>query len=139
MQIIDFCFYEFEWMFIIAIIIMAFGLLKLICLGCESKYLRLILALIFIFLSSYFINYTIKQPKTLIVKYINKNVDENEINISKEQIINDILSGKITQNKNNLKVYIQSIPITKEEYKKLLKYKEEYDKKINNGNINIIN
>lgn len=139
MQIIDFCFYEFEWMFIIAIIIMAFGLLKLICLGCESKYLRLILALIFIFLSSYFINYTIKQPKTLIVKYINKNVDENEINISKEQIINDILSGKITQNKNNLKIYTQSIPITKEEYKKLLKYKEEYDKKINNGNVKIIN
>lgn len=139
MQIIDFYFYEFEWMFVIAIIIMAFGLLKLICLGFESKYLRLILALIFIFLSSYFINYAIKQPKTLIVKYINKNVDENEINISKEQIINDILSGKITQNKNNLKIYTQSIPITKEEYKKLSKYKEEYDKKINNGNINIIN
>lgn len=139
MQIIDFYFYEFEYMFIITIIIMAVGLLKLICLGCESKYLRLILTLIFIFLSSYFINYTIKQPKTLIVKYINKNVDENEINISKEQIINDILSGKITQNKNNLKIYTQSIPITKEEYKKLSKYKEEYDKKTNNGNINIIN
>ena len=139
MQIIDFYFYEFEWMFIITIMIMAFGLFKLICLGCESKYLKLILALIFIFLSSYFINYTIKQPKILIVKYINKNVDENEINISKEQIINDILSGKITQNKNNLKVYTQNIPITKEEYERLSKYKEEYDKKINNGNINIIN
>lgn len=139
MQIIDFYFYEFEWMFIITIMIMAFGLFKLICLGCESKYLKLIFALIFIFLSSYFINYTIKQPKILIVKYINKNVDENEINISKEQIINDILSGKITQNKNNLQVYSQEIPITEEEYEKLNKYKEEYDKRIENGNVNIIN
>lgn len=139
MQIIDFYFHEFEWMFIITIIIMAFGLLKLICLGCESKYLRLILELIFIFLSSYFINYIIKQPKILTIKYINENVNENEINISKEQIINDIMNGKITQNKNNLKVYTQSIPITKEEYERLSKYKKEYDKKINNGNINIIN
>lgn len=139
MQIIDFYFYEFDLIFVIIVIIMAFGLLKLICCDCESKYLKLILALIFIFLSSYFINYAIKQPKTLIIKYINKNVDENEINISKEQIINDILSGKITKNKNNLPVYSQRIPITKEEYEKLLKYKEEYDKKINNGNVNIIN
>lgn len=76
---------------------------------------------------------------TLTVEYISENVDKNEINISKEQIINDILSGKITQNKNNLPVYSQEIPITEEEYKKLNKYKEEYDKKIENGNVNIIN
>jgi hypothetical protein len=76
---------------------------------------------------------------TLFVEYVNENVDGNEINISKEQIINDILSGKITQNKNNLPVYSQEIPITEEEYKKLNKYKEEYDKKIENGNVNIIN
>ena len=76
---------------------------------------------------------------TLVVEYVNENVDGNEINISKEQIINDILSGKITQNKNNLPVYSQEIPITEKEYKKLNKYKEEYDKKIENGNVNIIN
>lgn len=76
-------------------------------------------------------------PKILMIKYTN--INENEINISKEQIINDILSGKITQNKNNLPVYSQEIPITEEEYKKLNKYKEEYDKKIENGNVNIIN
>jgi hypothetical protein len=76
---------------------------------------------------------------TLFVEYINENADKNEINISKEQIINDILSGKITQNKNNLQVYSQEIPITEEEYEKLNKYKEEYDKRIENGNVNIIN
>ena len=137
MQIVNFNFNEFEWMFMIVI---TFGLLKLIDWCCEFKRLQVILASIVICLSSiYFINYIIKQPKTLVIKYINKNVDENEINISKEQIINDILSGKITQNKNNLKVYTQSIPITEEENKKLSKYKEEYDKKIENGNVNIIN
>ena len=78
-------------------------------------------------------------PKILMIKYVNENVDGNGINISKEQIINDILSGKITQNKNNLQVYSQEIPITEEEYEKLNKYKEEYDKRIENGNVNIIN
>ena len=73
------------------------------------------------------------------IKYINENIDGNEVNISKEQIINDILNGKIIQNKNNMKVYSQEIKLTKEEYKKLSKYKEEYDKKIENGNVNIIN
>lgn len=75
---------------------------------------------------------------TLTVEYINENVDENEINISKEQIINDILNGKITKNKNNLPVYFQTIQITKAEYENLSKYKEEYDKKIENGNVNIL-
>lgn len=78
-------------------------------------------------------------PKILMIKYINNNINGNEINISKEQIINDILNGKITQNKNNLPVYSQEIPITEDEYKKLNKYKEEYDKRIENGNVNIIN
>lgn len=78
-------------------------------------------------------------PKILMIKYINNNINGNEINISKEQIINNILSGKITQNKNNLPVYSQEIPITEEEYKKLNKYKEEYNQKIENGNVNIIN
>lgn len=82
----------------------------------------------------------IKTPNTLVVKYINENVNENEINISKEQIINDILNDKIKQNENNLKVYYsQRIPITKEEYERLSKYKEEYNQKIENGNVNIIN
>ena len=140
MQIVNFNFNfnEFEWMFMIVI---TFGLLKLIDWCCEFKRLQVILASIVICLSSiYFINYIIKQPKTLVIKYINKNVDENEINISKEQIINDILNDKITQNENNLKVYYsQRIPITKEEYERLSKYKEEYNQKIENGNVNIIN
>ena len=82
----------------------------------------------------------IKTPNTLVVKYINENINGNEINISKEKIINDILNDKITQNENNLKVYYsQRIPITKEEYERLSKYKEEYNQKIENGNVNIIN
>lgn len=86
------------------------------------------------------ISFMLKNSKnTLFVEYINENADKNEINISKEQIINDILSGKITQNKNNLQVYSQEIPITEEEYEKLNKYKEEYDKRIENGNVYIIN
>ena len=78
-------------------------------------------------------------PKILMIKYINENINGNEVNISKEQIINDILNGKIVKNKNNLPVYSQEILITEEEYKKLNKYKEEYDKRIENGNVNIIN
>lgn len=77
--------------------------------------------------------------KMLMIEYINNNINGNEINISKEQIINDILNGKIIQNQDNLKVYSQQIQITEEEYKKLSKYKEEYDKRIENGNVNIIN
>ena len=78
-------------------------------------------------------------PKILMIKYINENINGNEVNISKEQIINDILNGKIVKNKNNLIVYSQNIQITEEEYKKLSKYKEEYDKRTENGNVNIIN
>lgn len=100
--------------------------------------------LLFLFLTMFFFlliaTYSsLKNPQNkLVIEYINENTN-NEINISKEQIINDILSGKITQNKNNLQIYSQEIPITEEEYKKLNKYKEEYDKKIENGNVNIIN
>lgn len=78
-------------------------------------------------------------PKILMIKYINENINGNEVNMSKEQIINDILNGKIIQNENNLTVYSQNVKITKEEYKKLSKYKEEYDKRLENGNVNIIN
>lgn len=78
-------------------------------------------------------------PKILMIKYINENINGNEVNISKEQIINDILNGKIIQNENNLTVYSQNVKITKEEYEKLSKYEEERDKKIENGNVNIIN
>ena len=82
---------------------------------------------------------SLKNPQNkLVINYINKDIN-NEINISKEQIINDILNGKITENKNNLPVYSQEILITEEEYEKLNKYKEEYDKRIENGNVNIIN
>lgn len=100
--------------------------------------------LLFLFLTMFFFlliaTYSsLKNPQNkLVIEYINENTN-NEINISKEQIINDILSGKITQNKNNLPVYSQEIPITEEEYEKLNKYKEEYDKRIENGNVNIIN
>ena len=104
----------------------------------ESLKFEFFLTLIVILCCLFSISLLLKDSKdTLFVTYINENVDGNEINISKEQIINDILNGKITQNKNNLKVYTQSIPITKEEYEKLSKYKEENENKEKTGNVKI--
>lgn len=107
----------------------------------ESLKFEFFLTLIVILCCLFSISLLLKDSKdTIFVTYINKNVDGNAINISKEQIINDILNDKITQNENNLKVYYsQRIPITKEEYERLSKYKEEYNQKIENGNVNIIN
>lgn len=106
----------------------------------ESLKFEFFLTLIVILCCLFSISLLLKDSKdTLFVTYVNENVDGNAINISKEQIINDILNGKITQNKNNLTLYTQAIPITEEEYKKLSKYKKERDKSIENGNVNIIN
>ena len=138
MQIVDFYLNEFEFESLLVIMMASLGLFKVFDMFIYHRKLQIILSLIVLFFSLIYLIPSVINPKiTLTVKYINKNVDENEINISKEQIINDILSGKITQNKNNLPVYSQEIPITEEEYKKLNKYKEEYDKKIENGNVNI--
>ena len=58
--------------------------------------------------------------------------------INKDQIINDIVNGKIANNKNNLEVYSQTIHISYDEYNKLKPYEIQYDT-LKNGNIKIIN
>ena len=141
MQIVSFDFiYSSPILVIFVSIIVMIAFIFLICEFIQNGnnlLLFLFLAMFFFLLIATYSS--IKNPKNkLIINYINEDTN-NEINISKEQIINNILSGKITQNKNNLPVYSQEIPITEEEYKKLNKYKEEYDKKIENGNVNIIN
>lgn len=141
MQIVSFDFiYSSPILVIFVSIIVMIAFIFLICEFIQNGnnlLLFLFLAMFFFLLIATYSS--IKNPQNkLIINYINEDTN-NEINISKEQIINNILSGKITQNKNNLPVYSQEIPITEEEYKKLNKYKEEYDKKIENGNVNIIN
>lgn len=141
MQIVNFDFiYSPPILVIFVSIIIMIAFIFLICEFIQNGnnlLLFLFLAMFFFLLIATYSS--IKNPQNkLIINYINEDTN-NEINISKEQIINNILSGKITQNKNNLPVYSQEIPITEEEYKKLNKYKEEYDKKIENGNVNIIN
>lgn len=140
MQIVSFDFiYSSPILVIFVSIIVMIAFIFLICEFIQNGnnlLLFLFLAMFFFLLIATYSS--IKNPQNkLIINYINEDTN-NEINISKEQIINNILSGKITQNKNNLPVYSQEIPITEEEYKKLNKYKEEYDKKIENGNVNII-
>ena len=69
------------------------------------------LAILIVFLCLLLQSKILVNPQnTLIVDYINEDVNEKQINMSKEQIINDILNGKITENKNNLPVYSQEIP-----------------------------
>lgn len=76
----------------------------------------------------------IKTPNTLVVKYIN----ENEINISKEQIINDILNNKIENNNENLQVYKQAFQISYDEYNLLKPHEVEYKNQSEYGNVKII-
>ena len=143
MQIVSFDFiYSSPILVIFVSIIVMIAFIFLICefiKNGNNLLLFLFLAMFFFLLIATYSS--LKNPQNkLVIEYINEDISGNEINISKEQIINDILNDKITQNENNLKVYYsQRIPITKEEYERLSKYKEEYNQKIENGNVNIIN
>ena len=142
MKIINFYFIESELNAIVAcflLFIFIFSFLFFYSINYEKRILLFLSIGMIAFSIPFTIKLAVNANPSLVIEYVNDNVNGNQINISKEQIINDILNGKITQNKNNLKVYSQEIPITKEEYKKLNKYKEEYDKKIENGNVNITN
>ena len=142
MKIINFYFIESELNAIVACFLLFIFIFSFLFFY-SIDYGKRILLFLSIGMIAFSIPFTItlaeKANTSLVIEYINENVNGNQINISKEQIINDILNGEITQNKNNIKIYSQEIKLTKEEYKKLSKYKEEYDKKIENGNVNIIN
>lgn len=71
------------------------------------------------------------------IYYTNESLENLEIN--KDQIINDIINGKITNNENNLEVYSQMIQISYDEYNSLKPYEIQYNNTYKNGNVKIVN
>lgn len=141
MKIINFYFIESELNAIGAcflLFIFIFSFLFFYSINYEKRILLFLSIGMIAFSIPFTIKLAVNTNTSLVIEYVNDNVNGNQINISKGQIINDILNGKMIQNKNNMKVYSQEIKLTKEEYKKLSKYKEEYDKKLENGNVNIV-
>ena len=71
------------------------------------------------------------------IYYTNESLENLEMN--KDQIINDIINGKITNNEKNLEVYSQMIQISYDEYNSLKPYKIQYNNTYKNGNVKIVN
>lgn len=71
------------------------------------------------------------------IYYTNDNLETLEIN--KDQVINDIIDGKIANNENNLNVYSQMVQISYDEYNKLKPYEIQYNDIYKNGNVKIVN
>lgn len=72
------------------------------------------------------------------IYYTNENLENLEIN--KDQIINDIINGKMANNENNSKIYSQAIQINYDEYQKLKQYENTYNVNYSeNGNVKIVN
>ena len=71
------------------------------------------------------------------IYYTNESLKNLEMN--KDQIINDIINGKITNNENNLEVYSQMIQISYDEYNSLKSYEIQYNNTYKNGNVKIVN
>lgn len=71
------------------------------------------------------------------IYYTNESLENLEMN--KDQIINDIINGKITNNENNLEVYSQMIQISYDEYNSLKSYEIQYNNTYKNGNVKIVN
>ena len=70
------------------------------------------------------------------IYYTNESLENLEMN--KDQIINDIINGKITNNEKNLEVYSQMIQISYDEYNSLKPYESEYKNQSEYGNVKII-
>lgn len=71
------------------------------------------------------------------IYYTNESLENLEMN--KDQIINDIINGKITNNEKNLEVYSQMIQISYDEYNSLKSYEIQYNNTYKNGNVKIVN
>ena len=71
------------------------------------------------------------------IYYVNESLENLEIN--KDQIINDIINGKITNNEKNLEVYSQMIQISYDEYNSLKPYEIQYNNTYKKGNVKIVN
>ena len=61
-----------------------------------------------------------------------------EIEVTKDQIINDIVNDKIENNNENLQVYKQAFQISYDEYKLLKPHEVEYKNLSEYGNVKII-
>ena len=70
------------------------------------------------------------------VYYTNRN--NEKIEITKDQIINDIVNDKIKNNNEYLQVYKQAFQITYDEYKLLKPHEVEYKNLSEYGNVKII-
>ena len=71
------------------------------------------------------------------IYYTNESLENLEMN--KDQIINDIINGKITNNEKNLEVYSRMIQISYDEYNSLKSYEIQYNNTYKNGNVKIVN
>lgn len=71
------------------------------------------------------------------IYYTNESLENLEMN--KDQIINDIINDKITNNEKNLEVYSQMIQISYDEYNSLKPYEIQYNNTYKNGNVKIVN
>ena len=70
------------------------------------------------------------------VYYTNKN--NEKIEVTKDQIINDIVNDKIENNNENLQVYKQAFQISYDEYNLLKPHEVEYKNQSEYGNVKII-
>lgn len=61
-----------------------------------------------------------------------------KIEVTKDQIINDIVNDKIENNNENLQVYKQAFQISYDEYKLLKPHEVEYKNLSEYGNVKII-
>ena len=126
-----------------------FVIFLIICFFMENKYSRLFIYIMTILLPTLF---SLSISKFKIFEYMDKNLTEHylkiyytnensdNITIKKDQIINDIINGKISKNENNSNVYTQLIQINYDEYQQLKQYKNTDNiKSLKNGNVKIIN
>ena len=108
----------------------------------DWEYVLVTTIIILVPLYFFFTNYTAKiMTKNLgvfglTIYYTNKN--NEKIEITKDQIINDIVNDKIKNNNENLQVYKQAFQITYDEYNLLKQHEVEYKKSSEYGNVQII-
>ena len=126
---------------IIAMIITIFitlFLLPIINLKASNILKTIILILMFFLINVNCNKYFVKKFGIfkLTIYYINKNNENIEIN--KNQIINDIINDKIENNDENLQVYKQAFQISYDEYKLLKPHEVEYENQSEYGNVEII-
>ena len=143
-------FYIITILFDLAIFLVSiFVIFLIIYFFMENKYSRLFIYIMTMLLPTLF---SLSISKFKIFEYMDKNLTEHylkiyytnensdNITIKKDQIINDIINGKISKNENNSNVYTQLIQINYDEYQQLKQYKNTDNiKSLKNGNVKIIN